>query len=300
MAAYRDQTGREGLARAMARLAPANDTELLTLILSGPDGAQRAAAVEILGDREDEALQATLLQACRDPLTDIADRALFHVGRLPSAETLAKKLLHSQVPEDLGLGLRMVAEHRYVSLVPDLLVLMRTANREDLMLQAIEALGAVGAAQAADPMVELLHTGQSPRLQVALAQALRDLKQPEVARILCSKAHELRQPSLHAVAVEALAGVHGASGPAMPINQAPELLDLILPAWNSRSPWALRLRLVRALQDLRLDSPDTWRILSDLVVETLTEKRPVGAWSTPELHQVQNIGREFAKRAAAH
>ena len=300
VAAYREQTGREGLARALARLMPAGDVPLQNLLLSGPDGAQRAAVVEILGERKEEALQGALLQACKDPLTDIADRALFHVGHLANAETLARGLLHATGPDDLRLGLRLMAEHRYLALVPDLLELMRTANREELVLQTIETLGAVGAAgasQAAEPLLEMLHSGQSPRLQVALAQALRDLNRPEVARAVCAKADELRQPSLHVVAVEALVQAHGPGDP-LAAEQAPLLLHHVMTAWNQRNPWVLRLRLVLTLQHLNLDAPDSWRLFSNLLLETLAEKRPMGVWTTAELHQVQACGRDFARRAS--
>ena len=296
--AYRDQTGREGLARALARLVPTEDTDLQTFILAGPDGAQRAAAVEILGDRLDEGLRGALLQACRDPLTDIADRALYHVGRLPSAERLAGELLHGQGPDDLRLGLRLVAEHRFTSQVPALLELMRTSNREELVLQAIEALGAVGAAQAADPLMEMLHSGQSPRLQSALALALRDLKLPAVALALCAKADELRGATLHAIAVEALALAHGEPQSPLPTEQGALVLDQVRHCWNERQPWALRLRLLEALHKLHLDSPETWRVLTDLITEVLAEKRPQGVWTTAELHQVQAIARDFTRRAA--
>ena len=294
---YREQTGREGLARALARLVPSDAAEIHQLILSGPDGAQRAAAVEILGDRLDEDLQPALLQACRDPLTDIADRALFHIGRLASAEVLAHHLLHSSAPEDLGLGLRLVAGHRFTALVPDLLELMKNANREDLALQAIETLGAVGAAQSAQPLLEMLHSGQSPRLQTALAQALRDLKQPDVALTLCSKADEMRQSSLHAVAVEALAGAFSTPEHPLPSEEGLRLLDQVKRAWNDRNPWALRLRLILALHGLCLDHSETWRIINDMVHEVLNEKRPLGAWTPGEFHQIQAISRDFAKRA---
>ena len=298
--AYREQTGREGLARALARLMPAGDLQLQNLLLSGPDGAQRAAAVEILGERKEEALQGALLQACKDPLTDIADRALFHVGHLANAEELARGLLHAAGPEDVRLGLRLMAEHRYLALVPDLLELMRTANREELVLQTIETLGAVGAAgasQAAEPLLLMLHSGQSPRLQVALAEALRDLQRPEVAMALCGKADELRQPSLHVVAVEALAQAHGPEHEPLAADQGPLLMHHVMGAWNTRNPWALRLRLVLALQQLNLDSPESWRTFSNLVLETVAEKRPMGVWTTAELHQVQACARDFARRS---
>lgn len=294
---YREQTGREGLSRALARLVPPDAVAIHELILGGPDGAQRAVAVEVLGDREEEALQPVLLQACWDPITDIADRALHHLGRLKGAEALAHTLMHSTVPEDLRLGLRLVGEHRYQALVPDLLTMMKSAPREDLVLLAIETLGAVGAAQAAEPLLEMLHSGQSPRLQATLALALRDLRQPVVALMLCAKADELRQSSLHAIAVEALAMAHAMPEDALAASEGPLLLEQVMKAWRDRNPWSLRLRLVQALQDLQLDHADTWRALADLLQEALSEKRPPGVWPPQELHQIQAAAKAFSKRA---
>jgi len=297
---YREQTGREGVARAIARLAPAEARELHDLILGGPDGAQRAAAVEILGGRAEAALQPVLLRACLDPLTDIADRARFFIGRLPGAQELAGTLLHAPAPADFQLGLRLVAEHRFQALVPDLLALLQTAAREDLVLQLLEALGAMGpaaAAQAGAPLLEMLHSGQSVRLQTAIAQALQAMATPELARALCARADELKLPALHALAVEALA-VSAADAP-LPAEAGAVLLEQTRRAWQDRNPWPVRLRLVLALLPLELDAPEVWTALGYLASEALAEKRAPSAWSNEELRQVQAAAKEFARRGSA-
>jgi hypothetical protein len=295
--AYRDQTGREGVARAMARLVPAEAREVQQLILDGPDGAQRAAAVEILGARAEAGLQPCLLQACRDPLTDIADRARFFVGRLPDAEDLANDLLHAPAPADFRLGLQLVSEQRFQGLVPDLLVLLKAAPREEHILQLVDALGAVGSPLAIEPLAEMLHSGQSPRLQTAIAVALRNMALPQAASALCAKAEELKAAVLNVLAVEALAAAHGGARGPLPPDAGPLLLGQVRRAWNDRNPWALRLRLVLALQTLALDAPDAWLELATLVNDALQEKRSPTAWSSEELHQVQAAAREFARRA---
>jgi HEAT repeat protein len=293
--AYREQTGREGVARALARLAPAQAREVHQLILDGPDGAQRAAAVEVLGARREPALQPVLLQACRDALTDIADRARFYLGQLPDAEALASDLLHAASPVDFQLGLKLVAERRFQSLAPELLELLHGATREDLVLQLIEALGEVGAAQATEPLLAMLHSGQSARVQTAIAQALQRLGSPQVARALCAKADELKLPILNAIAAEMLIAAEGVGGNHMPAETAPLLMGQVRKAWNDRNPWAIRLRLVQALQTLGLDVPAFWLELAALVNEALAEKRSPSAWSTDELHQIQAAARDFAK-----
>jgi HEAT repeat protein len=291
--AYREQTGREGVARALARLVPAEAEAIHQLILGGPDGAQRAAAVEVLGARADPALQPALLQACRDPLTDIADRARFFIGQLPEAEDLALALLHAPGPADFQLGLRLVAERRFSSLVPDLLALLRDAAREELSLQLVEVLGAVGSVQVVEPLLELLHSGQSARLQTAIAVALRDAGQLRAAMGLCAKTVELKNPGLHTLAVEALA----AAGGALPAEVGPVLLDQVRGAWNDRNPWPLRLRVALALQAIELPAPAVWAVLVPMVNDALQEKRSPSAWSPDELHQVQAAARDLSRRA---
>jgi len=293
--ACREQTGREGLARALARLVPPQALELHRLILDWPDGALRAAAVEVLGARGEPGLQPVLLQACRDPLTDIADRARSFIGRMPDAEDLAAGLLRSAQPADFQLGLRLVSEQRFRGLVPELLDLLQGATREELVLQLLEALGAVGAEQALEPLLGMLHSGQSPRMQSAIAQALRAMASPAAAMALCAKADEIKAPAIHVIAVEALAAAH--AGVPLAPEAGPVLAGQVRRAWNDRNPWPARLRLVQALQAITLDLPGAWLDFSGLVSEALAEKRPPSAWSSDELHQVQAAGREFTRRA---
>ena len=294
VASYQEQTGREGVARALARLVPAGDQAVQDLILDGPDGAQRAAAVEILGGRGEAALEPILLRACRDPLSDIADRARFFIGRLPDAEGLAGDLLTSSAGGDFQLGLQLVAEHRFRGRVPDLLALLATANREELTLQLVETLGAVGAPEAAEPLLEMLHSGQSPRLQLAIAQALRSLTSLEVARAFCAKVDLIKLPALHALAAEALALARNP----LPAELGPLLLDQVRRAWNDRNPWPARLRLAQALLAAALPDPGAWAAIAILVNDALAEKRSPTAWTTEELHQVQAAAREFVRRGA--
>ena len=294
--ALREQTGREGVARAIARLAPAGADPIHQLLLTAPDGAQRAAAVEILGGRAEPELQPVLLQACQDPLSDIADRARFFIGRLPGAEALASSLLHAPGQAEVQLGLRLVNEHRFPGLVPDLLDLMKAATREDFVLQFVEALGAVGPAakgQAGGPLLEMLHSGQSLRLQTAVAQALRAIADLDLAFALCARADEINVPALHALAVEALA----AAGP-LPAVAGDRLVEQVRRSWQDRNPWPLRLRVTLALLPLELDGPQAWLDLAGLVNEALGEKRSPTAWNSEELRQVQLAAKEFARRAS--
>jgi HEAT repeat protein len=295
---YREQTGREGLARALARLVPADAERIHALILAGPDGGQRAAAVEILGARQEEALQPVLLKACKDPLADIADRALLHLSKLPSAEALARTLVQSPDLQDLALGLRLVAMRKFQGLVPVLLELVKDNAREETTVQVIATLGAVGGPEAVGHLLEMLHSGQSLRIQTLVAESLLGLGDPDVALALCSKADTIKAAALHAIAVESLCRAHGSPECPMPPGNGPLLLHQVRKAWMERNPWGLRLRVILALQGLHLSHPEIWGDLANLVRDTLAEKRPAGTWSPDALHQVQAAAKEFMQRAS--
>jgi HEAT repeat protein len=296
--ALREQTGREGVARALARLVPAGDGDRLDLLLAHPDAALRIAAIEALGARCEEALRPALRRACRDAIHDHAQRALFHLGQLADPVAQAQELLDHPQPAERELGLRFITLHGLADLAPRLLDEAGHAEREEWRIQVVGALGALGATEVAPALAELLHSGQSPRLQVALAEALRDMADTRAATLLAARAAELKQPLLHAVAVEALARAHAAPAPALPPEAFESLRDQVLGAWDDRNPWPLRLRVVAALEGLRLETPTQWSILAGPVHEAVHGKRPPNAWSPIDLARVQNALREWVRLAA--
>ncbi len=294
----RDQTGREGAARALARLVPAGDGARLGLLLSHPDATLRIAAIEALGERREEALRPALLQACRDAIHDHAQRALFHLGQLSDPASQARELLTQPRPADRDLALRFVALHGLTDLVPELLEEVERAEREEWRIQVLGVLGALKATAAVPTLAALLHSGQSPRLQSALAEALRDMEDPAAALQLGERAAELKQPLLHAVAVEALARAHATPATALPPEAFPGLHDQVMGAWEDRNPWPLRLRVISALEGLQLQAPARWTPFVGLVQEALGEKRPPNAWTPTDLARVQDILREWVRLAA--
>ncbi len=289
-ASLRLQTGREGVARALASLAPAASAERMELLIHLPDRALRAAALEVLGERREESLRPFLLSACRDPISDIAQRAMLHLGQLPGAERVAEELLRAGRLEDIQLGIRFIGLHRLLGLGPELLALVRTSTREELALEALEALGRSAPLEVAPELAELLHSGQSLRMQIALGQALRDMGDPGAAGMLCAKAAELKNPLLHALALEALILTQVAPGPT--------LLAQVRGAWEGRNPWSTRLRVVLALPGIVSEDRRLWAELASLLQEGLAEARTAGGWSAQEIGKVQAVARELSTRAA--
>lgn len=289
-AAMRLQTGREGVARALASLAPTEDAELMELLLHHTDNALRAAALEVLGERREEGLRAALLMAFRDPIIDIAQRAMVHLGQLPGADKVAGELLRGERLEDIQLGIRFIGLHRLTGLALELLELVRTSTREELALEALESLGSSASVEVAPALLELLHSGQSPRMQLSLALALRDMGDPSVAETLCAKAEELREPVLHAVALEALARVQGGGSRL--------LMAQVRGAWEGRNPWSMRLRVIQSLPEIALEDRAFWAELAVLVQNALAEARTAGGWTASEMGKVQVVAREISRRVS--
>jgi HEAT repeat protein len=295
--ALRAQVGRDGLARALATLVPAEDAELLDLLVLNPDSVVRSAALEILGDRMEEALRPALLKICRDPISDMALRTLFHLGRLPGAEEQATRMLDGGKPEDIQTGLRFIGMHKLKALLERVLAMVGELQREDLVLEALEAIGGVGAAEAAEPLLALFHSGLNSRLQVAYAQSIRDLRDRRAADALAQKVQEFRNPVLHTVAVEALAAAHGPDAPMDP-EGASRLETQVRAGWKDNNPWPLRMRILAALETAEVHDPPFWIRMNALLTEAMAEKRSQTALSPDDLARIQAVGRLILQRSA--
>lgn len=291
-------TGYVGMASALARLVRPEEEELTDLMLGQADGAIRGAALEVLGGRFDAGFRPAFMKLRRDAITDIADRSLWHLGKLPGPVETARDFLANPDPEEVLVGLRFIAMHQLEELVPDLIERVAQETRESLLITALHTLGAIGSPQAVEPLLALMHSGQGPRILLALAESLRDLGTPEGALALCGKAEELNNPLLRTVAVEALAKAHGTEEDPLPANRSYVLIKAVRGGWNDRQPWPLRRRIADALVGIRPENSGIWIELSGLFQTTLEEKRPPGAVATEDLTRVQACARVLAQLAA--
>jgi hypothetical protein len=292
----RTTSGRAGVAAALARVVPATDTVLLDLLLDESDGTLRSAALEVLGGRREPALTAAIAKLRRDPIADLAQRALWHLGHLPDPEAMGREFLAQADPEEILVGLRFIALHHLEGLLPDLLQMVDSETREALLVATLETLGALRSRAAVEPLLALLHSGQPPRIQVALAEALRDIGDAEAAMALCGRAIELKTPELHTLAVEALARAHGSSDRALPLRASQTLLTAIRGGWAGPSPWARRRRIGEALVALQLERKADWAEPVALIQETLAEKRNPGSVPSEDLAHLNTCGRTLAQR----
>ena len=298
-ASLREGTGNAGVAAALARLLQPGDELLLELLVTQAEGVLRSAALEVLGQRQEPAFRPAFLSLRRDPIAEIADRSLWHLGQLPDAEGSARSFLANPDPEELQVGLCFVAMHRLLNLVPDLLTLAEQEGREAVLTATLRTLGELGAPESLEPLLTLLHSGQGARIQVALGEAIRGLGSPAAALALASKALELRSPTLHTQAVETFAQAHGDPASPLPVSSYPIFLQALQAGWSDRQPWSLRRRLADALLLLQAENSVPFTEGTNLIQATLAEKRNPGAVASEDLAHLNNCARALARRAGA-
>jgi hypothetical protein len=235
----------------------------------------------------------------RDPISEIADQSLWHLGQLPDAEGTARTFLDSPDPEEVQVGLRFIAMHRLQALMPDLLNLAAKEGREALFIATLRTLGSLGSQEAVEPLLALLHSGQAPRIQEALGETLRDLGHLGGAFALCSKAKEMNSATLHTLAVEALARTHSDPDRPLPASGSDSLLLAVRAGWTDRQPWPFRRRIAEALLTLQAEDPGLWSQATDLIQATLSEKRNPGAVASEDLSHLNTCLRALTKKASA-
>ena len=293
----RQGTGNAGVAGALAQVVPAEAQDLLDLLLDQPEGALRSAALEALGSRLDPALRPALLKLRRDAISDLAERSLWHLGKLPDPEGTARTLVGDPDPEEVLVGLRFIAMHKLQELVPDLLDLVAREDREALLFAAYRTLGQLSSPQAVEPLLSLLRTTLAPTVQTAIAEALRDLGNAAGALGLCAKAREAKNPLLCTLAVEALARAHDGLGSPLPATESALLVAMVRGGWSAQNPWPLIPRIADALVAIQVQGRSFWMEVSNLLQSTLGEKRPPSALSSEEASHLQACARALAQKA---
>ena len=295
--AYEKQTGRDGLARVLGTMVRPEESQTLDLILAGLDSLLRGAAIEAIGSRHEEAMLTFLLKACRDPIVDIAERAITLLGQLAGAAQATLELLKSSDPYETRLGIRITALNRMEAAVPALVGFLKACEREEFALDAYAALGSIASEEAVTHLLESLHSGQSPRVQVVIATALKETVNAKAAIGLAEQAILLKNPQLHALAAEALLLVHGDPSNPMPTEQVPLLRTQIQSCWEDKDPWPFRLRLIPLLGSLNCETPEFYDEMAALIGTLLADKRKNSAWSTQQQAEAQAAAKSLEQRA---
>lgn len=289
----------DGLDHAFCRLVPAEDAADLDLVLKVPDPKRRSACLDVLGAREEDALVPFFLKAMQDPIVEVGHRAMHHFGKLPSAFPAVLEQFQSGQPERIRSALRIFKENGTLAAAEPLMAYLKTDVRDDLLLDSVEALGAIRYPASVPVLLDLLHDGKPIRLQEALVEALAGLMTPEAGLGLLAKAAHLKPPQVLIVALEgALAPFPGFDQP-MPPEALPGLEQLITRCCDEREGEGRRLRAILATQHLYCFDKDFYSRLKDMFSDFLFDLRTKGDWDRETNDRVAAVVKELGRRSTS-
>lgn len=289
----------QGLDYAFCRLVPADARPSLDRILKVPDPKRRIACLDVLGGREEDALVPFFLRTMEDSIVEVGQRAMHHFGKLPSSFPAVMELFRSGQPDQVRTALHIFAENGTKAAAEPLMEYLKTDVRDDLLLECVEALGAIRSPITAAVLLDLLHDGKPARLQEALVDALAAIGTPESGLGLLVKSANLKLPQVLIVALEgALAAFPGFERP-LPQPELPLLEQLITRCCDDREGEGQRLRAILATQHLYCFDQEFYLRLKDTFSDVLFELRTKADWDRDTNDRVAAVVKELGRRSAS-
>lgn len=287
----------EGLDHAFCRLVPATEEEALGRILRVSDPKRRSACLDVLGSREEDALVPFFLLAMQDSIVEVGNRAMHHFGKLPSSFPTVMDLFQSGQPEKVRTALRIFTENGTQAAAEPLMAFLKTDVRDDLLLEAVTALGAIRSPTAAPVLLDLLHDGKPARLQGVLVEALAGLATPEAGLGLLAKSSHLKLSQVLIVALEGLLAAFPGFERPLPQDSLPALEQLIARCCDDREGEGQRLRAILATQHLYCFDQELYARLKDAFSDFLFDLRTKGGWDRDTNDRVAAVVKELGRRS---
>ncbi len=289
----------EGLDYAFCRLVPATDEAALDRILGVSDPKRRSRCLDVLGAREVDALVPFFLRAMQDPIVEVGHRAMHHFGKLPSSFPAVLERFESGKPDQVRLALRIFTVNGTKAAAEPLMAFLKTDVRDDLLLEAVEALGAIRCPSASIVLLELLHDGKPARLQEALVEALAELATPEAGLGLLAKSPHLKLPQVLIRALEGLLAAFPGFERPLPQEVLPALEQLITRCCDDREGEGQRLRAILATQNLYCFDQALYTRLKDAFSDFLFDLRTKGDWDRDTNDRIAAVVKELGRRSAS-
>ncbi|MFN7958654.1 MAG: hypothetical protein U0P46_10095 [Holophagaceae bacterium] len=289
----------EGLDHAFCRLVPAGDEAALGRIPAVSDPKRRLACLDVLGAREEDALTPFFMRAMQDPIVEVGQRAMHHLGKLPSSFPAVMDLFQSGQPEQVRTALRIFTANGTKAAAEPLMAFLRTDVRDDLILEGVEALGATQCPAGATVLLDLLHDGKPARLQEALVEALTGLATPEAGLGLLAKSTHLKLPHVLIRALEGLLAAYPGFERPLPQECLPALEQLITRCCDEREGEGQRLRAILATQHLYCFDQGLYARLKDTFSDFLFDLRTKGDWDRDTNDRVAAVVKELGRRSAS-
>lgn len=297
--AFQTNPHSEALDLAFCQLIQPGEDAALDLVLRIPDTRRRGACLDALGAREEDGFTPFFLRAMHDPIVDVGQQAIHHLGKLPSSYPAVLTLLESGQPEQIRTALRVFRENGTKAAAEPLMAFLRTDVRDDLLVEGVEALAAIRHPDSAPLLLEMLHDGKPARLQEALVEALALLGTPAAGLGLLHKAASLKLPQVLIVALEGSLAAFPGFDRAFPSEELPALEQLITRCCDDREGEGQRLRAILASQDLYCFDQDLYGRLKDRFSDFLFELRTKSEWDRDTNDRVAAVLKELGRRSAS-
>jgi hypothetical protein len=289
----------EGLDRTFCCLVPGGDEGGLRHILDVTEPRRRSACLDVLGAREEDALVPFFLSAMQDPIVEVGQRAMHHFGKLPSSFPAVMERFHSGRPDQIRTALRIFTENGTQAAAEPLMAFLKTDVRDDLLLEGVEALGAIRHPAAAPVLLDLLHDGKPTRLQEALVEALANLATPEASLGLLAKAVQLKPPQVLIVALEGALAAFPGFERALPQEALPLVEQLFTRCCDEREGEGQRMRAILATLNLFCFDQELYARLKDSISDFLFALRTKGDWDRESNERVAAVVKELGRRSAS-
>jgi len=291
--------GGEGFIQAYLSHLPATEEAILDELLGDSDLVRRQKYLNALGSREDDALVPFFMKAMQDSIVEVGLLATHHLGKLPSSFPALMNLFTSGQHDQVRLAIRVFGENQCRAAAEPLLDLLQKDTRDDLLVDAAEALASLGYAPGTPELLSLLHDGKPLNLQIALARALAAIGTPEASLGLLDRASLLKQSLVLILCLEgALAAFPGFDHP-LPTEHSPALLQLAERCFNEREGEGQRLRAMLAMQNFYAFDKEAYEKLKDRFSDFLFDMRTKENWDRENNDKVAAVIKELTRRSTS-
>jgi len=295
---FRLRLGGDAFIHAFLHILPATEEALLAEILAEPELRRRQRCIDALGSREDDAFTPFFLKAMQDSIIEVGQLASHHLGKLPSSLASLMEQFESGHPEKVRRAIWAFGENQTRAAAAPLLAFLQKDQRDELLVEAVDALAQIRNPEAIHTFLELLHDGKPLTLQVSLVRALGALARPEASLGLLQKASQLKHPQVLILCLEGtLSAFPGFEHP-LPPEHLPALLALVERCCDEREGEGRRVPAMLALQDLYTFDQMAYEKLKDRFSDFLFDMRTKDTWDRESNERVAAVVKELGQRGA--
>lgn len=296
---FRLRLGGDSFIHSFLRLVPPTDEALLAEILAEPDLRRRQRCMDVLGGREDDAFTPFFLRAMQDSIVEVGQRASHHLAKLPSSLPSLMAQFNSGLPDQVRKAIWSFGENQTREAAGPLLAFLQKDQRDELLVEAVDALAHIHNPEAIPTFLELLHDGKPLALQVSLARALGALAHREASLGLLQKAPQLKHPQVLILCLEGTLSAFPGFDRPLPPEYLPALLALVERCCDEREGEGQRVPAMLAMQDLYIFDQGAYERLKERFSDFLFDMRTKETWDRDSNERVAGVVKELGRRSAS-